>query len=144
MESPTATVLQINARSLKTIDANKNKMVQFKSLVALKEAHIITVCESWLNPSIEDKDILSNNDFQIYRKDRHDREGGGVFIAVTNSITSSDLKALESPDPDHNEIVAVELIDHLKSRHALICAYKPPDENNFDFANNLYTCIQNV
>ena len=56
----TAIILQINACSLKTIDVDKNNMVQFKSLHGgwlLKELHIITVCEGWRNASIEDKDL---------------------------------------------------------------------------------------
>lgn len=111
MSMHTAKVLQINACSLKTIDDTKHKMVQFKALVHLKAASIVMVCETWLNDGIKNKDILDPKEFTIHRKDRADKKGGGVLVAIRNFIPSKQRKDLELDCEDHNEIVIVELTD---------------------------------
>jgi hypothetical protein len=144
MEKDTATVLQINARSLKTIDADKNKMLQFKALVELKEADIISVCETWLHDDIDDEDILEKEDFLIHRRDREDREGGGVLVAVRNSIPSKHRKELQATSKSFNEIIVVEIGDDKIGKLGLISLYKPPDETNFDFVANLREAMINT
>jgi hypothetical protein len=136
-------VLQINARSIKSV----NKLPQFKSMVALKKPKIIAVCESWLTDKIKNKDILSEGEYQMYRKDRTHKTGGGVFVAISVDIMSNELDKYVAKAEFHNEIVAVELVFNKgkeKQRIGLVCAYKPPDEDNFMFADNLKTCIEGI
>ena len=45
------------------------------------EADIIVGTESWLTPDITDSEIFPP-DLTIFRKDRSQKTGGGVFIAV--------------------------------------------------------------
>jgi len=140
----TAVVLQINAQSIKTIDREKNKLVQFQSLVDLKAPDIISVCESWLIEAIKDNDILLTTEFTIHRKDRKHKEGGGVFVAVKNHITSTHRKDLEPTDELHNEIIIVEVIDGNGEKTGIISVYRPPNETNFLFVSNLRTCLLNA
>ena len=138
-----ATILQINARSLKTIDGQKNKMIQFKSLVHLREPHIVTVCETWLVDAIKDDDILDKDHYTICRKDRKFKKGGGVMVAVTNAVPSKRRDDLETNEKDHNEIVLVEVSNGKENKLIIIMVYKPPDETNFIFAENLSCCFKN-
>jgi hypothetical protein len=139
--------LQINARSLKTVTPNTNKPVQFKTLVNLHKPRVISVCESWLNENIEDETILSKEDYIIYRKDRENREGGGVLIGVSTKLMSHDLSKYLSKEQSFNEMVAVEIVGNKgrnKVRYGVVCVYRPPDVNNFIFADNLQTCLNNI
>ena len=49
-----------------------------------------------LKPDNLDSEILSSNDFNIYRRDRTDRTGGGVLLAVRENILSMGRRDLES------------------------------------------------
>ena len=137
-------VLQINARSLKTVDQNKNKLVQFKSLMALKQPHVVSICETWLNKSVLNKDILVPKEFKVYRKDRDITKGGGVFLAVSTKIRSKRLKKLESPNPFHNEMLMVEVKQDDGKRIGIITAYRPPDDYNLMFVDNLKHNLVNI
>ena len=130
-------ILQINARSLKTVNQNKNKLVQFKSLVATKSPHIVSICETWLNKTVEDKDILSNEEYKIYRKDRDHTRGGGVFLAISSKIKSKRRKDLESKSKYHNEMIVCEAKQSNGKKICIVSAYKPPDDLNYEFAHNL-------
>jgi exonuclease III len=135
-------VLQVNARSLKTVDQNKNKIVQFKSMIALRKPHIVSVCETWLTKKINSKDILAKSEYEIYRKDRSLARGGGVCVAVSKKLKSKRRDDLESQSRYHNEILAVEIQQSNGYRVGLISLYKPPDELNYEFANNLRHTIE--
>ena len=51
--------------------------------------------EPWLPTAILDCEILPGNDFTIHRRDSVDRIGGGVVLAVRNTIASIRRKDLE-------------------------------------------------
>ena len=102
-------IIQINARSLKTVDYNKNKLVQFKTLMAIKKPHIASICETWLTKKIKDKDILAKTEYRIYRENRDIKRGGGVLVAVDKKLRSRRCKDLESKSKTHNEMIIVEV-----------------------------------
>ena len=62
-----------------------------------------TNTESWLSPSILDNEIIPA-DFSLYRKDRNESRGGGVFLAVHQSIPSRVI-----PSPSSIEVVSVQI-----------------------------------
>ena len=64
---------------------------------------VISLCETWLNPTVLDGEILPG--YNIFRRDR-DGLGGGVLIAVKNTIHASRRTDLERLGI---ELVVVEL-----------------------------------
>ena len=62
--------------------------------------NVSCICESWLTSSIYDHEVIFS-DFVLYRNDWESR-GGGVFIAVHNSIPSSLVSA-----PPNLEIISL-------------------------------------
>jgi hypothetical protein len=130
-------ILVINARSLKTVTSEKNKQIQFKSLVAMKEPHVISVCETWLTSKVKTKKILSKKKYKIYRKDRESARGGGVLLAVSKVIKSKRRKDLESNSKHHNEMIAGEIKQTNGKRIGILTVYRPPDDLNYAFHDNL-------
>ena len=91
-------------------------MSVFQSFAYCSPFNVFCISESWLSGSIYDHEIISS-DYVLYRNDRASR-GGGVFIAVHNSIPSSLICA-----PSDLEIVCISL----SSSHIILCTvYIPP------------------
>ena len=62
-----------------------NKVAQGQALLADKNPDIFAVTETWLNSSINSNEFF-NDEYQVFRKDRHNRKGGGILIALKNSL----------------------------------------------------------
>ena len=63
-------------------------MERFQDLVYSENPDVVCVNETWLNKDISDSEILHSG-YTIYRKDRANRAGGGVLIAIkTGSFKS--------------------------------------------------------
>ena len=83
--------LVLNARGLMSINRDEvsNQTVcnlqRFQNLVYNENSDVICVNETWLKNSISNEDILHYG-FTIYRKDRKDRYGGGVLVAIKNGF----------------------------------------------------------
>ena len=107
----------MNARSL------VNKSAEFQSLAA--DLDIIAVTETWLKPHILDCEILPGLDFSIHRRDRKDKTGGGVMLAVKNSIQTLRRKDLEGDA----EIVLCELRPEARRKILAVVFYRPPNSN---------------
>ena len=67
LDSSTLKSCSLNARSI------INKRTELQAMVVTKVLEIIAITETWLNPDIMDQEILSS-DYNIYRKDRLDRQ----------------------------------------------------------------------
>ena len=52
---------------------------------------IIIGPETWLSPEIDNAELLLN-DYNIYRKDRTGKRGGGVLVAVKKCIESEQIQ----------------------------------------------------
>ena len=111
--------LLINFRSL----PNKKDFV-----TGLLSAHsesrnidIIFGTETWLNDSILNSE-LNLSDYNIHRRDREDRQGGGVFLCVKKSLNST-LVAKGK----HSETVFAKINVRGKPPVILACAYRAPD-----------------
>ena len=63
---------------------------KLNELQALSIGSDLVFCvESWLNPNYLNCELLpSSAGFTIYRRDRENRRGGGVFLAVKNRLLS--------------------------------------------------------
>ena len=130
-------ILQINACSIKRVDYLKNKLVQFKTLVELKNPDVVSVAETWLNDTVLDKQIIDEDKYNLYRKDRSDANGGGILVAVKKNLNSRQRDDLESKSKFHNEMMIVEIKQTNGKCLGILSLYRPPKDLNFDFNTNL-------
>ena len=72
-------IITWNARGI------KNKTIEFFDFLISKNIHACLLSETWLKPNI----ALSHQDFVIYRKDRTNKNGGGVAIVIKKGISHS-------------------------------------------------------
>ena len=83
--------LLLNARSLTSVHRNTegNGMIwnlhQFQDLMYAENAGLVYVNKTWLGSEIVDLDLLHAG-YTIYRKDRINKRGGGVLIAVKSDL----------------------------------------------------------
>ena len=58
---------------------------------------VIIGTETWLNPTIGSAEIMKADlGYTIYRKDRHNMSYGGVMIAVSNDLISTEATELDT------------------------------------------------
>ena len=105
-------VLHSNCRSLLP------KIDDFRALVSAETPHLLAICESWLDSSISNDELLIPG-YNIVRRDR-DRHGGGIALYISTDISYSTILKHSSL-----EFLLVEVILH---NSKLLCAlfYRPP------------------
>jgi endonuclease/exonuclease/phosphatase family metal-dependent hydrolase len=91
-----------------------------QELVYSNDYDVVYICETWLNDSVMSAEILTG--YNIYRKDRPGRTGGGVLIAVMSDIRSSHRKDVER---DNIEFAVVELVKDSTKSVILYTVYLP-------------------
>jgi Reverse transcriptase (RNA-dependent DNA polymerase)/Endonuclease-reverse transcriptase len=112
--------LSFNARSLK---GNKKRGPLIQAWIEEVDASIICVCETWLNSSVQDAEIMPDN-YSVFRKDRLNNSHGGVLLAVKPELKPTRVPALENDA----EIVWVE-ISCGEDRVLVGSAYRAPNSN---------------
>ena len=107
----------LNARSL----VKKSNELQTLAI----DIDLLTITETWLKSENLDSEILPGYDFNFHRRDRTDRNGGGVLLAVRKNILSMRREDLESSA----EMLVCELRPESKKKIAVIVFYRPPDSD---------------
>lgn len=85
---------------------------------------MVILTETWLHPEIEDHELFpSDFHFTTYRKDRTNRKGGGVLIAVRNTLQSSIIR--------HDNILEMIWVCLHNASGKLVfgVCYRPPDSH---------------
>ena len=102
-------------------------LLRFQDLVYAENSDVLCVNETWLNQNISNSEILHSG-FTIFGRDRSDRGGGGVFVA----IKTASFKAVKEFKPESEaelqqlEIIFAE-ITTLTGQRILFCfCYGPP------------------
>ena len=124
---------------------------RFQDLVYAESSDVVCVNETWLNKDILDSEIL-HSDYTIFRKDRVNRSGGGVLLAVKAESfqTVREFPVPADMDRLQLEIVAAELTTESNHKILFRSCYKPPDVNiswsdEFnDFLNNICDQYENL
>ena len=144
-------VLYLNARSVKSFIAIDNhpsnkvcKITLLQELVHAGDYEVICVCETWLNKTVLDSELLPG--FNIFRKDRNGKIGGGVLIAVKEGLQATRRCDLER---DGAEFVVVQINKVNNSSVILYTYYRPPQTysdslkllNNSLLSNPESSCI---
>ena len=93
-----------------------------QKLVYSNAYDIICVTETWLKDFFLDSEILDTG-YTIFRRDRAEREGGGVFIAVKDNLDCRRTSDLETG----LEMLCVELNLACSSKIVISAIYRPPD-----------------
>ncbi|CAB4040147.1 Hypothetical predicted protein, partial [Paramuricea clavata] len=125
--------LSLNSRSI------VNKANHLTALESVNEHDLIAIVETWLNPTINDAEILSPSDFCIHRRDRTDRRGGGVMLAVRKPLYSTRRTDLETDA----EILACEVRPTQKKKILVLVFYRPPSTNHV-YMNAFNKCLKNA
>ena len=112
-------MLYQNVRGLNT----KLKNTYLKSFES--DLKILVFTETWLKPNIRDTEILSDQ-YQLFRNDRLNKVGGGVLMAVHNSISSERVMLTDSQDV---EFVCVKL-SYINQTIYITCSYIPPNSDS--------------
>ena len=109
-----------------------------KLLLAQSKTDVLAISESWLNSTIPDS-YLSIVNYQLYRKDRTDKSGGGVALYVSQKYTHS----LSKLDTDTGTL---QLSINFTPQHAItvIVTYKPPNVSASRYLSQLSDIIKPV
>ena len=83
---------------------------------------------------------LGLNDYYVYRKDRQDRRGGGVLLAVHTDLISVRRRDLENND--NIETVMVEICQTSKDILLGVC-YRPPSAD-VEYSLKLCQCLERI
>ena len=89
-----------NQQNLKILNINfrsaVNKVPAIQAVIDTHKPDIIIGSETWLKADIGDSEIF-DEDYVVYRKDRQGRVGGGVLVAVRNSLKSERDFTMDTP-----------------------------------------------
>ncbi len=109
------TILYANCRSL------FYKLDELRVMIATHNPHMICLCETWLDETIDDSD-LSLPGFHLVRRDRN-RHGGGLVVYTQESLSCNTLLS-------HKQIEML-ILEVSTSNLNLTCAlvYRPPSSD---------------
>ena len=121
MASRNLKILQWNANGL------LNKIEELRELAIAKSVDIVAISETKLT---KNKQVFMPG-WNIYRKDRTDRLGGGVILAIRQNLTSKRININQNNDTK-TEIVAAEMRLANGSRLVVASLYAPPNNHSLD------------
>ena len=104
----------LNARSL------RNKIPEFRALVASSAFDIIAVTETWVSARRDFDGEFHLPGYTMFKRDRVDRAGGGVMVYARHHLTP-----VLVPNASQFEIVGAELRG-LESPLQILVVYRPP------------------
>ena len=105
------------------IDSLSSKVDQLSHFMYSNEVHIMAVCETKLDEHISD-DVISVNNYSIYRNDRN-THGGGVALYV-NDVNITEHKLREDLMQHSLELLAIEIKLSMAKPIIIIVWYRPP------------------
>lgn len=103
------------------------KQLAFICFPDLLHYSIYIITESWLKPNVVSSDFFDPILFNVFRRDRVDRGGGGVLVAVSTTINVSPI---DCKDLNYNSTI-IDLVGLLITKNnftfLLLSIYIPPD-----------------
>ena len=78
-------VALVNCRSI------VNKIPELEVFTTVEEPDIIIGTESWLTPEISSSEVFPDR-YNVFRKDRKGKVGGGVFILAKKELVCSEIE----------------------------------------------------
>ena len=129
-------VLIVNCHSI------VEKRPQLENILESTQADIVLGTESWLNSQHLSTAIFPKG-FKVYRKDRVNRAGGGVFIMVSEKFISSEPEELKV-DAHYCEMVRVHVQIPGATQLYIGSLYRPHDQNDPAYLDQLNTCLSRI
>ena len=108
--------LVLNARSV------RHKVFDLQALLLTDCVDIIALTETWLDDNFLDSELLLDG-YNIFRKDRSNRRGGGVLLAIKEQISCIQRTDLET----ESEMLALEIHPNPACNVLLAVFYRPPN-----------------
>ncbi len=105
--------LYTNATSL-----NTSKLNELTAICDKDSPHVIFITETWWKPT----STVNLTNYNVYRKDRLTRQGGGVAIYLRNDLNSCEIELISTTS---SEQLWVQLITG-NEKILLGCIYRPP------------------
>ena len=118
----------------------RNKVLDLQILLLEDYFPVIAITETWLESSFMDFE-LGLNDYWVHRKDRQDRRGGGVLLAV-----HADLLSIRTRDLEYNdniETIMVESCQKSKDNVLFGVCYRPPSAD-VEYSLKLRQCLERI
>jgi hypothetical protein len=81
-------VINVNCQSI------RNKQHQIENMIDSLKPDVIIATETWLDPTITNSQVLPQN-FNVFIKERKDKTGDGVLIAIHERYLSSEIPELD-------------------------------------------------
>ena len=127
------TVLNMNCRSV------VDKKLELKYLTDQTKPDIIAGTESWLNPTHFNNEIFDTETYSIFRKDRTNKKGGGVFLAIKHC-----LNPIIQPDLDSDSEIIWAKIDVPGLKSVLVGSFYKPKENDLESLRGLRDSLSKI
>ena len=121
-------VLYLNARNLKAfVQLDKTLATKVCKISLMQElvysgSYDVCICETWLSNSVLSSELFQG--YSIHRRDRADKRGGSVLVAIKTDIQASRRLDLES---ENIELVVVEILKGNSNSIILYTFYRPPN-----------------
>ncbi|KAL8609469.1 hypothetical protein ACOMHN_037991 [Nucella lapillus] len=128
-------------RPLRLLNVNirksTSKTASFKNLLEGLKPDVVVGTETWLDPSIYDGEFITDG-YNVMRKDRTHKRGGGVLIAVRDNLQAI---VVDNLDVDC-EILWVKIFPKTKGQRSThICAYYRPNVSDVDSYNKFEVSV---
>ena len=131
-QNQTSRILHVNCQSI------SNKREEFEQLLDSTKADVIFGTESWLRKDIKDHEVFPDG-YTVYRKDRKNSIGGGVFIAVKDYLISSHMADYDADC----EILWVK-INIASCRSLYLASYYRPNAHDEESLKHLDESLQKI
>ena len=128
-------VLVINCHSI------VDKKPMLVNMIESTHADIVLGTESWLKSHHLSTEIFPTG-FKVYRKDREHKNGGGVFILVSDKFISTEPEELKLNGK--TELVWAQIQVPGSSQLFDGSFYRPPDESEPDCLDDLQRCLGRI
>ena len=136
-------IMYLNARSLKSVTTNVNKVRDFSALIQLSQSYIYGITETWLNSNILDSELFPEH-YIVYCKDREHtvqhKRGDGILMAFKTEIISRRRSDLE---PDCEIMVRDMQVSNVKKLAIALCC-RPPSFNSELFCSAINNTLEAV
>ena len=100
---------------------------------------IIVGTESWLNDTHSNNEVFNTESYSIFRKDRKNRKGGGVFLAIRHS-----LNPVSQPELDSDSEIVWAKIDIPGLKNVFVCSFYKPSENDSKSIDELEKSLSKI
>ena len=125
-------IIYLNARSLKAfVSSDEGSLCKISKITLLQQLifgssyDVVCICETWLNNAVLNGEFLPG--YNIFRKDRTGKIGGGVHVAIKSELEVLHRPDLERPDC---ELVVVQIKNQNRKPVTLYTFYRPPNSTH--------------